>query len=224
MADTTSAEPRPASTPAEDGADGPSDVVVPAPSASTELVPTHPLHRTWSLWYDRPDRKTSQQDWAKNLKRVYDFNTVEDAWALFNNVAPASGLRVSSNYHLFVKGVEPSWEHDANRNGGKWVITLNKPRDKKQIDNVWMYTVLAIIGESFDQAEEICGAVCSARKKHDRVAVWTADASNEAHCKRIGHQLKEFCELPQDLSIGYQVHADCIKRNRSFTNRDRYTV
>lgn len=193
-------------------------------SPGMELLPTHPLQRTWTLWYDRPDRKTNQDDWLKSLKRVYDIATVEDFWAVMNNIAPASELRISANYHLFLKGVKPAWEDPANENGGKWVITLQRGKSNKTIDSLWMYTMMSIVGESFEHSDEICGAVCSARKKHDRVAVWTADAATESHCVAIGRAIKTFCELPPNFVIGYQVHADCIRRNRSFSNADRYTV
>merc|ERR1711916_227252 len=132
--------------------------------------------------------------------------------------------RISANYHLFLKGVKPAWEDPANENGGKWVITLQRGKSNKTIDSLWMYTMMSIVGESFEHSDEICGAVCSARKKHDRVAVWTADAATESHCVAIGRAIKTFCELPPNFVIGYQVHADCIRRNRSFSNADRYTV
>jgi hypothetical protein len=40
----------------------------------------HPLHNTWTLWFDNPGRKNSAQNWAQNLKEVFSFNNVEDFW------------------------------------------------------------------------------------------------------------------------------------------------
>ena len=40
----------------------------------------HPLHNTWTLWFDNPGRKNSAQNWAQNLKEVFSFTTVEDFW------------------------------------------------------------------------------------------------------------------------------------------------
>merc|ERR1712065_16136 len=77
-------------------------------------------------------------------------------------------------------------------------------KSNKTIDSLWMYTMMSIVGESFEHSDEICGAVCSARKKHDRVAVWTADAATESHCVAIGRAIKTFCELPPNFVIGYQ--------------------
>lgn len=40
--------------------------------------------------------------------------------------------------------------------------------------------LLAMIGEQFDQGDEICGAVVNVRKREDRVSIWTKNATNEA--------------------------------------------
>lgn len=40
--------------------------------------------------------------------------------------------------------------------------------------------LLAMIGEQFDEGDEICGAVVSVRRSQDKIAIWTKTASNEA--------------------------------------------
>ncbi|KAF8413635.1 hypothetical protein HHK36_001627 [Tetracentron sinense] len=47
-------------------------------------------------------------------------------------------------------------------------------------DTCWLYTLLAMIGEQFDNGDEICGAVVNVRGKQEKVALWTRNASNEA--------------------------------------------
>lgn len=39
---------------------------------------------------------------------------------------------------------------------------------------------MALIGEQFDEADEICGVVVSVRQKQDKIALWTKTATNEA--------------------------------------------
>lgn len=39
---------------------------------------------------------------------------------------------------------------------------------------------MALIGEQFDEAEEICGVVASVRQRQDRLSLWTKNAANEA--------------------------------------------
>lgn len=40
--------------------------------------------------------------------------------------------------------------------------------------------LLAMIGEQFDDGEEVCGVVLQIRSKEDRIAIWTKTASSEA--------------------------------------------
>jgi len=39
---------------------------------------------------------------------------------------------------------------------------------------------MALIGEQFEDSEDICGVVASVRQRQDKLALWTKSASNEA--------------------------------------------
>jgi len=181
----------------------------------------HPLQNRWTIWYDNPGKKTSQSSWAENLKKIVTFDTVEDFWSIFNNIRPASKLTTGSNYHLFKDSIEPKWEHSDNSRGGKWILTVSKGSD---LDQLWLWALLAVIGENFDEENEINGCVVSRRRPNDRMALWTRSAFNESAQRRIGSKLKQVLELPQKEILGYQVHTDSLKRNSSFNNKNRYEV
>mmetsp|Transcript_26247 Transcript_26247/g.36964 ORF Transcript_26247/g.36964 Transcript_26247/m.36964 type:complete len:216 (+) Transcript_26247:167-814(+) len=180
----------------------------------------HPLQNRWTLWFDNPGKKTTQESWAENLKKIVTFDTVEDFWRVFNNIQPVSSLAAGSNYHLFKENIEPKWEHTANQHGGKWVVIVKTQLFDKQ----WLWSVLACIGESFEDDEEICGCVASVRKSQSRISLWTRNASNESAQRRIGSKFKQALEIPDNVSVGYQVHSDSIKRNSSYNNKNRYEV
>ena len=61
--------------------------------------------------------------------------------------------------HLFKTGIQPIWEDEANRRGGKWIVRI----PKGLAGYYWERVVLSIIGEQFDVGNEICGAVLSVR-------------------------------------------------------------
>jgi len=183
----------------------------------------HPLQNSWTLWYDNPGKKASQDTWELSLKKVYTFNTVEDFWALFNQIKPTSKLGHGANYHLFKDGIEPKWEDIQNQNGGKWVVTLPKAK-RESMDQLWLHLILALIGETFPDSNEICGAVTSVRKANDRLALWTRNTARPEATKDIGRQLKEVLNMGAKETVGYQVHKDSIKQNRSFSNRPKYEV
>lgn len=50
-------------------------------------------HR-WALWYDNAKLKAPSETWEENLKYIMAVDSVEDFWALFNNVQPPSMLSV----------------------------------------------------------------------------------------------------------------------------------
>jgi len=169
----------------------------------------HPLQNRWTLWYDNPGKKTNSANWGASLKRVVTFDTVEDFWRIFNNIRPASKLVLGSNYHLFKEHIEPKWEDKENAKGGQWVAPCKGKRE--QLDKMWLWAVLACIGESFEDDGEICGVIVSVRKTGDRLALWTKSSNNELAQKRIGTQFKKVLELPDNLTIGFTPHADSMK-------------
>ena len=48
--------------------------------------------------------------------------------------------------------------------------------------NLWNSAgqLMALIGEQFDEADEICGVVASVRQRQDKISLWTKTATNEA--------------------------------------------
>jgi translation initiation factor 4E len=161
------------------------------------------------MWFDAPLKSgATDAEWAANLKRLIDFTTVEDFWCMWNNLTPPSKLAIGSNYHLFKTGIEPKWEDDANKKGGKWLVTLQK-HSTPSIDDVWLYTCMSCIGEQYgDQSDAICGAVVSPRPKMDRIALWTRDRSRVDEVRSIGQSLRKELELGATFKIGYVYHED----------------
>lgn len=78
------------------------------------------------------------------------------------------------------------WEDPQNKDGGKFVLTLPKSyRSEGRTDECWLYTVLAVIGETLDSSgEEVCGCVVSIRKSQDRIALWLR-SSDKKKCTEV---------------------------------------
>jgi len=180
----------------------------------------HPLQNSWTIWYDNPGKRSNLASWGDHLKKITTFGTVEDFWRVFNNLKPASTLAQGSNYHIFKEHIEPKWEDPINSKGGKWTVAVPPKSRLGSLDQMWLYTILACIGETFLSPEDVCGMVVSVRKAGDRVQIWTRDATNETACRDIGRSLKEAVELNANTIIGYQSHADSMKK----ATKNRYEV
>jgi len=173
----------------------------------------HPLYSPWTLWFDSPATKgrnlpqtpisafpqtpipqtpgaAAAQGWMEDIKRVISFDSVEEFWGLYNNIIPPSQLPQKANYYLFKEGIIPAWEDEANKNGGKWSIQLPKDKNRSNVDKMWLYTMLAAIGETFDpsptltdgsgSASLITGVIVSTRPQFYRLSIWTRLAPSGA--------------------------------------------
>jgi len=196
------------------GAEGESEVTacdeaMMAEAHAIDFSVEHPLLREWVMWYDNPGGRSAWN--MDRFKKIHEFSTVENFWRMFNNIVPPSRISNGSNYHMFLQGVQPMWEDEANKNGGKWIVIF--PKGKKDLlDEYWVSVLLAIIGESLDGVDEVSGCVASVRKNQSKIAVWTRDYSNKGAIMRIGQYLKEALAVSGDMwkhcKIEYQQHAD----------------
>jgi len=182
----------------------------------------HRLNDQWTLWYDNPSVKMSLNTWGSQRKEIYTFDSVEDFWSLWNNIKNADELKVGSSYYLFKKGIAPDWDDPENSKGGKWVIGLQVSDRAKRLKDLWLHSVLAVIGSSLEDYEEVCGVVVSLRKNGDKISFWTKNGHKAETCKRIGLGLKQI--LAVEDSIVYQLHDDSKSQGSTYGVTARYQV
>ncbi|XP_017073947.1 eukaryotic translation initiation factor 4E1 isoform X2 [Drosophila eugracilis] len=173
-----------------------------------DLALKHPLEHTWTLWHWENDRSKS---WTEMLSDVTSFNTVEDFFSVYYFVKPPSDLKIYNDYMVFKENIQPMWEDDNNKEGGRWIMLLDKA-SKDFIDQVWHDLLLCMIGECFQYSDEICGVVINMRNKANKLSLWTKDSRNVQAILSIGRQIKQLLELLQlgDMEIQYQVHRDAM--------------
>ena len=131
---------------------------------------------------------------------------------LQNNITATSDLAVKSDYHLFKRGIRPEWEDPQNKHGGKWSYTF---KDKKSvnIDELWLHTQLAAIGETLeDEADnEIMGVVVNVRKSFYRIGLWTRTTGKgpgQDVLMKIGTKFKQVLQIPNQDQVEFSGHSD----------------
>ncbi|CAI5526841.1 unnamed protein product, partial [Closterium sp. Naga37s-1] len=168
-----------------------------AAAAAAAVAVKHPLQQRWTLWFDNPHQRGKSGGWGTSMRLIYSFGTAEDFWSLYNNVTSAATLPPRMDMHLFKEGIVPKWEDPQCEKGGSWTVFC---RTKDMFDHVWLNVLLALIGEQFTEAGDICGVAANARPNKDRVVLWTKTASNEAVQVSIGRQLKEISGILDKIS------------------------
>ncbi|KAK8149381.1 eukaryotic translation initiation factor 4E [Beauveria asiatica] len=189
----------------------------------------HPLQNKWTLWFTKPPSGKSD-NWNDLLKEVITFDSVEEFWGVYNNVAPVSELALKSDYHLFKAGVRPEWEDPQNKHGGKWSYQYKDKRNV-DVDRLWLQVVMAAIGETLEEEEdgEVMGVVVNVRKAFYRIGVWTrtlgrsipgrgdgdvAGGKGRSNEKgrdillSVGRRFKEVLELPNSEQVDFSGHMD----------------
>ncbi|KAL3427459.1 eukaryotic translation initiation factor 4e-1 [Phlyctema vagabunda] len=169
-------------------------------------------------------------NWNDLLKEVITFNSVEEFWGVYNNIAPTSELALKSDYHLFKEGVRPEWEDVQNKHGGKWSYQFKEKR-AVPIDELWLHVMLAAIGETLEDEDdgEVMGVVVNVRKGFYRIGVWTrtigksipgggdgdvaggkgrSTEKGREILMNIGRKFKEVMKLPPQEVVEFSGHTD----------------
>ncbi|EPY34134.1 translation initiation factor 4E [Strigomonas culicis] len=185
------------------------------------------LWGTWELWCDLPPLSGAAESggsWLDQVKSIGLFDSAEGFWGLFNCTLLPSQLPPNGSYYLFRKHIAPMWEHEANRRGGRWVMTFTVPAPSEAtphssegeeeallpVDLAWQRMCLAAIGELFPCAEEeLCGITISRGKPRSgtghaeiKLNVWTRTATDEETQLRIAKFIKStLASELQDASL-----------------------
>jgi len=149
-----------------------------------------------------PHEAVESEDYEAGLSVVGDFSTVETFCRYFNWLKPPSQLERNSNYHLFKTGIKPMWEDEANADGGKWVLTMKS--NPQLLDRCWSWLTMALVGEEFDEGDEICGAVVSLRSKVDRIQLWIRSKDDVERVNGIGKKLVKILDVSEADGIGLE--------------------
>jgi len=179
--------------------------------APVDSLIKHPLQNSWTLWYYDNEKGKS---WEACQHQITTFDTVEDFWSLYNHIKQPLEIKNGNDYSLFKNNIRPMWEDEQNKNGGRWIINLQKFFRHNELDKLWLEVILCLIGEAFDYSEDICGAVVNVRPSRHKIAIWTSN-NNKQRVLGIGRKLKESLNLPQELQIQFELHKESAFKHGS---------
>ena len=135
---------------------------------------------------------------------------------MFHNTFTVREVISNTDFLIFKKGVRPEWEDPANKDGGKWVVTMPiENAMEEECEKAWLNLLLHLIGGLFEYEHRkvINGVVFSIRDKHLRLTLWCSLGNDEDTLRKIGLKMKEICALDPKLKYGYQVHQKALKHD-----------
>jgi translation initiation factor 4E len=161
------------------------------------------------------------------MKLMCTVASAREFWGAFD-VAPKPSCMGPGNFYFFKQHIKPRWEDPANKAGGKWSLVINTSGasgtsgtgtggDSSQtpspplplvqattIDEVWLNTLLACVGEQL--GEDVCGCVVNVRAAYTRISVWIGRSDREA-ALTLGARWKAQC-MSKFQNIAFQKHGE----------------
>lgn len=185
----------------------------------TSQAPKHELQHKWCLWVHQRPGPQKGMAWSESQRLVHEFGTAEDFWCMFHYSYAPSKLE-NVDYSLFKKDVTPAWEDPAFKNGGRWVVKLEKVK-AQSLDELWLSLSLALIGEAFVEhgGELVYGAIVSVRSRASKIALWLSAAKDEKKVMAIGREYRNvLASTPglQDLATKELTFEDFRKQTVTF--------
>lgn len=83
---------------------------------------------------------------------------IEGFWQLYNNTITPAEMEQNSNFHFFKSGIKPLWEHPANLDGGKWVLTIKN--DTTSLTKSWLEVVSLTVTLQLPVCNELVSIFC----------------------------------------------------------------
>jgi translation initiation factor 4E len=125
---------------------------------------------------------------------------------------------------IFRDGIKPEWTDPQNQNGGRWLIEIDRKLRNEQLNDKWLETLLAVIGEQLEpenaegKQPEICGAMVQSRRRVDRVGIWTRNADDDSVVMGIGEKYSSKIKPQWSQRLRYQSHKSTQDRTGSYQN------
>nr|QBK89363.1 MAG: translation initiation factor 4E [Mimivirus LCMiAC02] len=131
--------------------------------------------------------------------KICDINNVSDFWKVFNNFEKMNTR--SKHYYLMKSGIDPTWEHPSNSNGGQCSFRIEHSVAKELWENL---CVRFVCNELYDDVDDINGLSYSPKNNWVIVKIWNKNGKNNIEAK-LRTDLKK--KLDDDnISIKYKIN------------------
>ncbi len=192
-------------------------------SLTSNSVEKTKLKSRYAFWYTisediyqiPPKTKIDKSEYENQIKKIAEFETIEDFWAIFQHLRKPDSCRPGIEFQLFRYGVKPIWEDDNNKNGGKVTIKLRK--DFTTI--IWEEMIFALIGDVLpnEVKEQINGIVVTSRKDFNTLQIWIKSCEKKT-IDNIENCIRDLLQIPPEVTLEFK---QFFKNNNSNWNEKK---
>ena len=164
------------------------------------------LENKFSFWYRIDDKIQYQmqkqtldkKEYEVQVKKIAEFDTVEDFWGIFQHLRKPDSCRAGIEYFMFKEPIKPMWEDENNKNGGRISIKLRK--DYTTI--IWEEMIFALIGGILPKQmkEEINGIVVTSRKEYNTLQIWFKNYDNDL-IGDLEQCIRDLLVIPSEVNL-----------------------
>ena len=140
----------------------------------------HKLQNKWVFWeHTKMPRNATDEDWANSYNKIAEFTTIEDFWNIYSCMPRPSEImfdgkkfpsienRSIDGFSLFKNGILPAWEDPINEHGCE-LRMIKGVTNLDILDLYWENILLAVIGQTIEETDEICGCRVTDKSKVGR--------------------------------------------------------
>lgn len=150
----------------------------------------HLLHRTYQFSYVHRTFENTDTEYRDAIKPIASVGTVEEFWSVYVHLNRVSKLAPMTDYYVFQEGVQPMWEDEANKRGGRLTVRVRKEASPRAFEDL----CLALVGEQFE-TDDILGIACSVRFNENYLSIWLRDARNRVLLQRVEKVARRVLDL-----------------------------
>lgn len=168
-----------------------------------EYLPTGNFSREWSFWIEsdhgviKEKQHLSSKLFIQKLHKVGNFSNVKQLCALWSAHSDEEGQPpIGINFLVFVNGITPAWEDQANSLGGHFIISLHNREKSEQVWYTLLMTMLTEKLEGFKQTE-LNGMIISPREVNNKIFIWNRFSHNSKFKDTMKSFIVDSLDVPE---------------------------
>ena len=184
-----------------------------------EKLNTHKLSHKYTFWFriSKNAFKKEENEYIPKNKKIAKFDSIEDFWEIYQHLKKPDNCQEGIELKMFKDNIEPKWDNDSNKNGGKMTLLCNK--DYTSI--IWEEIILNIIGNIFPKniLDNINGIIFCSKSKYNTIQIWFKEY-NQDYCHELEQCIRDMIQIPKEVPINFKKFFN--EDNKDINNNKKY--